>query len=150
MNKFFAILFLLSFTACNSNSGNKQAEVNEDTVATEVTSSVPVTPPVDTAHTTQNSVDWHGTYSGTLELNEKKENISITLKEDNTWSATVGSTGAESGNLKWLENGSVIDMEGVKNLPARFFVGENFIMQLEKNGHRIMDDLDGKYTLTKK
>lgn len=141
------ILSLFFFVACNTvTTADDEAKALKNVEQREADNP-------ESLHTTENAVDWHGVYGGSLEINGERQNVSLTLDLDNSWHGKFGAAGSEyneSGTFTWIENGSVVQLEGVEYLPGKFFVGENFISQLEKDGHRIMDDLDGIYTLTKK
>lgn len=134
------MILLLAFflNACNESTTESPTHAVED--------STPVWR--DTVHTTRNAVDWMGAYEGSLEINGKRSKIYIALNKEGNWIARQGKE-EQTGKFEWMENGSVIQLKGIRSMPDKYFVGENFIMQLEKDGQLISDDLDGIYTLNK-
>ncbi len=111
---------------------------------------------MDTSHNSANSLDWNGNYKGTLPcadcpgiLNE------LTLNNDNTYILRIKYLGRdsiaqeESGSFSWNSEGNTITLENSKNRPAKYFVGENKITQLDLNGNRITGALAENYVLTK-
>ena len=108
----------------------------------------------DPAHDARNSLDWAGTYRGTLPCADCPgiETI-VTLANDGTYrtrsrylerSVPVSS---EQGRFSWNEGGNTITLDGRQ--PARYFVGENRLIRLAQDGSRITGNLAEHYVMTK-
>ena len=92
-------------------------------------------PTIPDAHTTRDSVDWPGYYTGTipcascegiqvwLNLTEAGKNTRYSLVEN--YLGKKGRAFNSSGNAVWRANGSVIDLKG-KDENRALFIGENF------------------------
>ena len=107
-------------------------------------------------HTSQNSLDWNGTYSGVLPC-ASCEGIetSLTLNEDDSYSLRMTYIGEDEpnrydaeGSFSWNEAGNTITLEN-EEAPNQYFVGENYIAKLDSNGHRVTGDLSNRYILHK-
>lgn len=139
----FAILF---FTGCNTpQSGKEKSKGNP-----EVSSMPP------DKHTSQNALDYHGTYKGVVPCADCEgiETI-IILKKNNEYEIAVTYLGKsdslfrESGNFSWSEDGRIITLEGLENRASQYQVGENRLFQLDLEGNRITGYLAEKYILEK-
>ncbi|HLV15074.1 MAG TPA: copper resistance protein NlpE N-terminal domain-containing protein [Xanthomarina sp.] len=133
---------LLFMTSCISD--KKQTETEVDTQNEEV---------VD-MHTSQNSLDWEGTYTGTLPCADCEGiESTVTLNNDLTFSSKVvylGEKGVQfdkSGEFKWLDKGSKIQLSDEDK--TMYFVGENTLTLLDKNGKKNTGELAQHYILTK-
>ena len=107
-------------------------------------------------HTSQNSLDYLGIYSGmlpcadcsgievTLELGPgasyTKKSIYLGKDDDQVYES--------SGIFSWNEEGNTITLSG-EDLPNQYFVGENVLFHLDIEGNRITGDLADNYRLTK-
>ncbi|WP_262249168.1 copper resistance protein NlpE N-terminal domain-containing protein [Parapedobacter soli] len=107
----------------------------------------------DTAHNSRNSVDWAGTYQGTLPCADCPGiRYAITLNEDNTYSLKTrylekgDSTFTESGTFAWDDNGGKITLA---DRGEKFQVGENQLFHLDMEGNRITGNLADHYILKK-
>jgi uncharacterized lipoprotein NlpE involved in copper resistance len=128
-----------SFPSCNQQEKNSQEKVK-----------------VLTTHNSQNSLDWSGTYNGTLPCASCSAiKMTIVLKSNGTYEQTsVYVSEHESdavianGTFKWNEAGNSITLENAE-LPNQFFVGENYLAKLDVEGNRITGDLAEKYILRK-
>ncbi|MGI0481782.1 copper resistance protein NlpE N-terminal domain-containing protein [Geminocystis sp. CENA526] len=113
-----------------------------------------ITKPV--GDTSANSLDWNGTYKGVMPC-ASCEGIktSITLNQDLSFVMSTQYIGKSDevleiqGNFKWNEAGNIIALEGIKDAPNQFLVGENRLFQLDMEGNRITGELAEKYILTK-
>ena len=146
-------LFMLGFlslalVSCNtSNTSGSQA----DTVALTESSPIP-----DAAHTSQNSLDYAGTYTGVLPCADcpgiKTE---ITLNADNSFTKKMtylerkeAGIFKEKGTYSWDAAGQTITREGI-HAPNQYFVGENTLTQLDMEGKKVEGDLADLYILKK-
>lgn len=108
----------------------------------------------DPAHNARNALDWAGTYRGVLPCADCEgiETV-IVLAYDETYSSSskyLGKSNApfsEQGNFTWNEAGNTITLESPS--PAQYFVGENQLIRLARDGSRITGDLARHYVLTK-
>lgn len=131
--------------------GGKKAETTEN---------VPVqsTETVDQAfkdeHNAKNSLDYQGTYKGTLPTaSGEGMEVTIVLGED-TYSMSVLYVGKETkattqeGKYIWNEAGTTVTLEGVE-APNQYFVGENVLFHLDADSNKIEGELAAQYQLKK-
>lgn len=106
-------------------------------------------------HTSQNSLDVTGTYTGILPCASCvgiETNLTLT---DSTYQLSMIYLGGQepnefqkTGNYSWTKAGNTITLEN-KEAPNQYFVGENMLIHLDQNGDRIIGDLANKYRLEK-
>lgn len=108
---------------------------------------------VDPAHNSRNSVDWAGTYQGTLPCADCPGiQTTLTLQEDNGYVLQTAylergdSVYTESGEFTWDENGGKITLDADSR---KFQVGENRLFALDMEGNRITGNLADHYVLQK-
>lgn len=143
-----SFMLLLFVTSCND-------KTKQNNKASEPTSEE-VTPAPDNAANSQNSLDWNGTYQGTLPCADC-EGIAtaLTLNNDLTFvhrSKYLGKSDSifvSSGNFKWNDKGSNIILTENDGITRQFKVGENQLFMLDQEGNRITGDLADKYILIK-
>jgi uncharacterized lipoprotein NlpE involved in copper resistance len=108
------------------------------------------------SHNSSNSLDWMGEYRGILPCADCEgiETI-ITLNKDMSYSIQTKYIGksekafTNDGEFEWGNNGNSIILHGIENSPNSYFVGENYIIQLDMSGNRITGPLAEKYRLNK-
>ncbi len=108
----------------------------------------------DPAHNSRISLDWAGSYQGTLPCADC-EGITtvITLHNNSRYEISRKYLGKQdtifytTGNFDWNKEGSVVRLSG--ETPSSFQVGENRIIQLNTKGEKIDGNLAEKYILTK-
>lgn len=107
----------------------------------------------DSAHNSRNSVDWAGSYQGTLPCADCPGiQTMLTLQEDGgytlrtTYLERGDSVYTESGNFAWDENGGKITLD---TDDRKFQVGENRLFALDMEGNRITGKLADHYVLQK-
>lgn len=107
-----------------------------------------------TGDNSMNSVDWQGTYLGTLPCADCEGiKTRIVLNKDFSYTLETMYTGKDNkvfeskGNFKWNKNGSKITLENSEK--QMYKVGENKLIHLDKNGNTITGELAGKYILEK-
>lgn len=149
MNKWLLCLLLASFVACN-NAEESKKEADPAIAAPEGK----VITPAD-EHNARNSLDWAGTYKGTLPCADCEGiETEIQLKQDSSYSLSRRYLGknensfSENGNWSWVD-GSRIRLEGNRDSPQMYFVAEGRLIQLDGAGNRITGDLAAKYELQK-
>ncbi|KDM90126.1 copper resistance protein NlpE [Photobacterium galatheae] len=128
-------------------------------VASEVvqTESQPEFAYVDTEHNARNSLDWNGTYAGTIPCADCAgiETV-LVLNLDGTFSLTETYLGADDqaqfshqGSFSWNEAGNTITLTNDSGDDIQFFVGENQLFRLDREGKRITGELAEMYVLSK-
>ena len=108
----------------------------------------------DAAHDARNSIDWAGSYRGTLPCADCPgiETI-VTLASDGTYRTQSRHLGKgrevlrEQGTFRWNEAGNTITFEGRE--PERYFVGENRLTRLALDGSRITGEAADQYVMTR-
>lgn len=131
----------LSFSSCKSCNRDKTVYTQETVVET---------------HTARNSLDYHGTYEGTLPTaSGEGMKVTIQLSGDN-YTRTVEYIGQstdtkveEKGKYTWNSEGNTITLVNADK-PNQYFVSENQITHLDMDGKRITGNLADMYILKKK
>ncbi|WP_214226897.1 copper resistance protein NlpE [Pedobacter sp. B4-66] len=146
-----AIVSILLWSCSNSNKSQK----NTDASLIDTATVLDTTTVVDT-HNAQTSLDWNGTYKGITPCADCEGiETEVTLNKDMTFIVKTIYKGKsdkvfeEKGSFKWDATGSKISLEGLKDRPSQFFVGENTLTQLDLEGNRITGALAEKYILKK-
>ena len=108
-------------------------------------------------HTTKISLDYVGSYKGitpcadcegietTLFLTDESNYV---LKTKYLGKKEVA-VNEQKGTYSWNEAGNTVILSGIKNGPSQYFVGENYVTQLDSEGNKITGDLADKYILQK-
>ena len=148
MNKSLCYIALLAlFTTACSEASKENTAINTAQVQTEAATTVPV------GDTSQNSLDWAGSYEGVLPC-ASCEGIQtlITLQSDNSFVQETVYLGKDEKILKlmgkaaWDEKGQKITLDD----GTQYLVGENQLIMLDTEGQRITGDLAANYVLKKK
>ncbi|WP_339875894.1 copper resistance protein NlpE [uncultured Algoriphagus sp.] len=152
MNKNLILIGLIvSFVFTTSCSKSAKNETNQEVVSTQEI-------PSYEGDNTATSVDWAGTYKGTVPCAscEGIETV-LTLNMDSTYKLTTHYFGRNdaleeenTGSFTWDETGSIITLEKVSDGPTQYKVGEDRIWQLDMKGNMITGELADHYILTKK
>jgi copper homeostasis protein (lipoprotein) len=110
------------------------------------------------ADNSQTSLDWAGSYRGVLPCADC-EGIQtvILLNKDNSYTIQTKYLGKSdsmmehTGKISWNEQGNTIALDGSGNpdLADRYQVGENSLTRLDKDGKKIIGELEDKYVLSK-
>lgn len=138
----FSLLFSLSFLACQS--GNKDDTVVSDNVFE-----------VDHSNA-QNALDYWGTYTGTLPCADCEgiETV-IVLSQESTYTIKTTYLGKGSdneinsqGSFSWNDEGNSITLLNEAE-PNQYFVGENVLFHLDREGNRITGNQAERYRLEK-
>lgn len=160
----FATMILFACNSANeetpssSNSEPNSGETSQ--TSQQPTSQVPETNATqgDPIHTSSLSVDWTGTYSGTIPCDDCEGiETTITLNNDLSFTAKavyLGKSGEPylaQGTFKWLDDGARIKMIGIDPSFMHYIyqVGENRITCLDASGSPISGKLASRYTLAK-
>jgi len=137
----FCVVLVMLFTSCNSN------KKKEDPMVEDIQSE----PIGDNSMT---SLDWEGTYEGLLPCADC-EGIKtvVSINKDNTYVSKETYVGKDTtpfeskGTFKWDKQGQKITFSD-KNGKS-YFVGENTLIHLDREGNKISGDLAEKYKLMK-
>lgn len=143
---FIALLFI----SLNSCKDNAKSETENTSETTEETTAIP------DMHTSESSLDWDGTYKGTLPCADCEGiETTLTLNTDKTYTKQSIYLGKEDatfetkGTFSWNEDGSVITLSEEDSGTGMYKVGENQIWHLDRSGNQVTGDLAAHYILTK-
>jgi heat shock protein HslJ len=110
------------------------------------------------AHNSQNSLDWAGVYTGVVPCADCDgiETVVI-IHKDRTFRVQTKYIGKsvdvfdKSGTFVWNKAGSNVELLGIPagTMPTHYQVGENRLIQLDRNGNKIKGDLTSRYMLKK-
>ena len=111
----------------------------------------------DAAHTSQNALDWDGTYRGFLPCADCEAiQTTLSLKKDLTFTLKTRFLGKSDsvyqtvGKFGWNEKGNTITLTlADKTQATQYLVGENVLTQLDKQGNKITDENAARYVLSK-
>lgn len=149
MNKLFfpAVLSVcLMYASCSSNTNNQTATDEVSTPTDEVL--------LDTTHTSQNSLDWNGTYKGVIPCADCPGiATTVVLNADETFTYTAeyqdrNTKLEDTGKIMWHDHGSTVHLHG-KDLDIKYKVGENKLIQLDQEGKEIDGSTKDLYNLIK-
>lgn len=114
------------------------------------------TSPVFVGDNSATSLDWAGTYTGTLPCADCEGifttlilNADLTYEQTNLYLGKSTDKFRDKGKFTWNDLGSIVTLEGVLDHPAKFQVAENRLIQLDMQGKPITGDLADKYILEK-
>jgi heat shock protein HslJ len=113
---------------------------------------------VNDEHNAQNSLDYIGMYQGVvpcadcegIETSLSLEDETNYVLKTNYLGKNKNSTNEVRGVYSWNEAGNTIILSGIVKAPNQYFVGENYLKQLDMDGNKIEGDLAEKYVLQKK
>ncbi|NDV83301.1 copper resistance protein NlpE [Bacteroides sp. 51] len=142
MKKIMWMMFLIGvlLSCSNSKQGHSKKTVDEQEQVID-------------AHNARNSLDYQGTYTGIIPGDDGKTmNISIALTESEyvlriTPLKENEETTIKEGKYTWDKSGSVITLIGVKGIPSKYFVAENQLRQLDKDGKQYVGENAANYIL---
>jgi uncharacterized lipoprotein NlpE involved in copper resistance len=166
MRQFFIASVLFAMFACDSSNDSSTSGIDAETTNQEVQQ--PATPTTsfsagetaksDDMHTSSTSIDWSGTYAGTIPCADcEGVEITMNLNDDLSFTAMAIYLGKSTspfearGSFTWLEDGARIQLSGIdpSAMPNIFKVGENKITCLDHDGNPITGKLNSRYTLKK-
>lgn len=139
------LLVLSAISACGSQTQQTEAgDGSKTTIA------------VDSAHNSRNSLDWDGTYAGTLPCADCEGiRTTVTLRGDGTFTRELIYVGksataiTESGGFVWNGAGSIVSLPNGAGGMQKYQVGENRLFHLDRDGNRISGDTASRYVLRK-
>lgn len=151
MKKLIGFFLLLSLMACNTATSTSSDTENESARGSESTDFQ-----LNDGHHAQNSLDWFGTYEGTLPCADCPGiKTTIVLNQDNTYSKTAEYIGkenglfAEEGKIEWHKNGRDITLLPTKGESEIYKVIEGCLVRMDREGNEITGDLASHYILKK-
>ena len=110
----------------------------------------------DNSHNARNSLDYSGTYKGTLPCADCEGiETSLTLDSDGSYLLRTRYLGTkvkpfeQRGRFTWNTEGNTISFAANKNDTSRYVVGENTLIHLDRHGKRIAGKLAELYILHK-
>ncbi|NDV66966.1 copper resistance protein NlpE [Bacteroides sp. 224] len=139
-------LIMFIFISC----GNKDRQKNNEERTANATEKV-----ID-VHSSRNSLDYAGTYQGTIPCADCSGiELAITLDNKGAYTQTMTYIGKgpenvfkTSGTYEWDSSGSKITIKSGDEVNM-YLVGENALFILDESGNRITGDLADKYILRK-
>lgn len=113
---------------------------------------------VNNEHNAKNSLDYIGMYQGVVPCADCEGiETTLVLEDDKNYVLKTNylgkmknSTNEFRGVYSWNEAGNTIILSGILNAPNQYFVGENYLKQLDMDGNKIEGDLAERYVLQKK
>lgn len=113
---------------------------------------------VKDSHHAQNSLDWPGIYYGFLPCEDcKGVKATLALNKNNSYILITQYVGkserqfVEKGKFSWGDKSNTIVLTPRKSpMTQQYFVGENMLIQLDKDGNRIPGKLGDRYILRRK
>jgi len=113
------------------------------------------TPPLPVGDNSATSLDWPGTYIGTLPcadcegiLTTLKLNADLTYERSSSYSGKTTETFTDKGKFQWNDLGNIITLNNADQ-PSKFLVGENRVIQLDMQGQPVTGVLADHYVLEK-
>ena len=118
----------------------------------------PAAKPSAIGDTSQNALDWPGTYSGTLPCADCEgiatrislgKDLRYTLSE--TYLGKSDKVMRSEGRFTWNQSGNIITLQGIATgvRSTQLHVGENQLIQLDMQGTKIEGELAERYVLKK-
>lgn len=115
-------------------------------------------PPLNTGDTSQNSLDWKGSYSGVVPCADCEGILTrITLGDNNNYTLQTRYLGkseeviSSTGSFEWNKEGNQIKLKDIKEgtAPIYYKVGENQLTQLDLQGNTITGQNASMYVFAK-
>ena len=149
MKKILTIIASVAFLA--SCGGNAQKNQDEKPAVDEFSE---IAKNVNDGHNAKNSLDYKGVYTGKVPTASGEGMIVSVTIEDSTYVKTIEYVGKkdkfeEKGKYTWNAEGNTVILDGVKDSPNKYFVGENTLTQLDMEGNKITGELADQYILKK-
>lgn len=151
--KIFLLILTFAFFSCKEETNKtSQNSVSETEEIDHLETAQP-----DKAHTSENALDWAGTYKGVFPCADCPGiETMLDLNNDQTYSMQMNYLERDgdfhsTGKFEWDENGQVITLhpEDKNDHEMKFFVGENLLFQLDDKGKRMKKEDEKNYTLVK-
>ncbi|HLQ99269.1 MAG TPA: copper resistance protein NlpE [Sphingobacterium sp.] len=153
------IMVAFLFTACNNASNNQEASDNESETEELMEDTESMDEPEDEEiadmHNSENSLDWAGTYEGTLPCADCPGiKMELKINSDETYSLYQeylerDMKGTETGTFSWDEDGNIVTLTNEDGREDLYQVGENQLFRLDPEGNRVQGELADQYILKK-
>lgn len=150
MKLIIILLAVFSLVSCKDENRNLELEATENTTKN-------IENRADTAHNSQNSLDWTGVYKGILPCKDcdgietsiqLDENLDYVLSQHYLDSAEAEENNIkETGKFTWNKEENTLSLGERKKL--YFKVSENYMLQVFRDESKVMGDSAVKYRLTK-
>lgn len=137
------------FSACNSQTQQKESSGKDSSTIVGKQDSISYD-----EHNTKNSVDWAGTYEGTLPCADCTGiHVILTLNMDGTYEKSEeylekGKPFKETGTFTWTPDGGSIILKE-KDGESKYKVGEGMMKKLDIEGKEIKGELEEFYNFKK-
>ena len=109
---------------------------------------------IDPAHNSRNSLDWPGTYVGTIPCADCEGiRTTVTLRADGSFERELlylgksASPARDSGQFSWNDAGSIVTLVPGDGTTQMYQVGEGRLFHLDRAGQRIVGELADRYVL---
>lgn len=141
--------------SCSKKEKPAETTISEVTKTEVKTDSTSTESGIDDGHNAQNSLDWAGTYEGTVPCADCPGiKTTITLNDNGSFAITEEylerkTKSEDKGKFEWDKSGSRITLNG-KDTKRQYFVGENQLFQLDTEGKEITGTNKDLYILKKK
>ncbi len=148
-------LFLASCTKKETTETTAAATDTATAVQPSATDSITKATPTAAGDTSENALDWAGTYEATVPCADCPGiKTSLTLNNDKTFSITEEyidrkSKNEDKGSFTWDTTGSIITLKG-KTANYKYKVGEGMLIQLDMDGKEIDGPNKDLYVFKKK
>ena len=149
MKKLFIIIAAIGLMySCGNTQKNQEEKASVDEFSG-------IAEQISDGHNAKNSLSYTGTYTGKLPTASGEGMIvSITLSDSTYVKNTEyvnkeNSKSEEKGKYTLNDAGNTITLDGVKDAPNQYFVGENTLIQLDMEGNKITGDMADLYILKK-
>ncbi|AQX14111.1 hypothetical protein BAX94_03790 [Elizabethkingia meningoseptica] len=141
--------------SCSKKEKPAETTISEVTKTEVKTDSTSTESGIDDSHNAQNSLDWAGTYEGTVPCADCPGiKTTITLNDNGSFAIAEEylerkTKSEDKGKFEWDKSGSRITLNG-KDTKRQYFVGENQLFQLDTEGKEITGPNKDLYILKKK
>ncbi|WP_228458616.1 copper resistance protein NlpE [Chryseobacterium aureum] len=151
------IISVLFLASCSKKETTETTGTTDSATAVQpaAVDSITKATPTAAGDTSENSLDWPGTYEATVPCADCPGiKTSLTLNEDRTFSITEeyldrNSKNQDKGSFTWDTTGSMITLKG-KTAHYKYKVGENKLIQLDMEGKEIDGQKTDVYVFKKK
>lgn len=106
-------------------------------------------------HNAQNSLDYDGIYRGIIPCADCPGiKTTVYISRDGIFKSTYeyidrNSSYEKTGKYSWNKEGNTITLQPSSGASTKYFVGENQLIQLDKDGNKITGELANHFILTK-
>ena len=150
--KMLALAVLLTgiaFVGCKDTKATETTETEQTATTTETETAV------KDEHTSENSLDWAGTYEGILPGANSDIKTTVVLNQDKTYAKTTiyvdkaEEKFEEKGTFTWNAEGTIVTLVA-EGESTQYKVQEGSLLMLDQEGKEVTGPLADKYVLAKK